>query len=73
MRKVNGYTLVAWGQAKGCVVILGVRENPYSPSGCEYVTAVMRSLDDGSWSWGHYFTTIDRAVSDWQERVAQNS
>ena len=69
MKKINGYTIIAhrpYSHGDKGLVILGVRS---LDKGYEYVSAVVDTLDDRDWSWGHYTpNNLDTAVKDFNER-----
>jgi hypothetical protein len=72
MKKINGYAVIAhkpYAQnPEDGFVILGAKESRYSPSGYEYVTAVVDSLDAKDWSWGNYINELDRAILNYNQR-----
>ena len=72
MQTINGYAIIAHRayshKPDEGLVILGVRKNNYNISGYEYVTAVVFTLDDKEWSWGHYLGTLDSAFDDYNKR-----
>lgn len=39
-----------------------VVESKYKPG--EFVNATVASLDETSWSWGHYYSTLDSCLAD---------
>jgi hypothetical protein len=47
-------------------VILGVKANFYG--GFDYVTARVLHLTDHQWFWGHYFSKLNDAVADFNDR-----
>jgi hypothetical protein len=57
----NGFTLIAtrWVDRAQAIAILGHREDDY---GHEYVTSWMGSLEDDSWSQGHYTRDLSTAA-----------
>jgi hypothetical protein len=73
MEKINGYVIIAHRPYRNQMpaegfTILGAKKNRYNKSGFEYVTAVVGTLDDRDWSWGHYHSTIDAALLDFNVR-----
>lgn len=72
MIKINGYSVIAhrpYGNNEG-FVILAVKSGDF---GYEYVTAVVDTLEDTEWYWGHYYpgtadVALDSAVADYHER-----
>lgn len=53
-----------------CVLLKQVKEYLLiaSPSKNKFIVATYL-LDDGSWSWGQYFTELDDAIAYFNERV----
>lgn len=75
MKTINGYAIVAhrpYGNTEPSegFVILAVKHSDF---GYEYVTAVVGTLDDREWYWGHYYpgtadAALDSAVADFHQR-----
>jgi hypothetical protein len=74
MRIVNGFTIIATRPIRPAYpqegsVILGVKDNQYVSGGFEYVTSVMRSLDQSHWDGnGHYLLDLGSAWEDFNTR-----
>jgi hypothetical protein len=75
MKQINGFTVIAHRPYGNTVpsegfVILAVKHSDF---GYEYVTAVVGTLDDREWCWGHYYpgtadVALASAVADYNER-----
>jgi hypothetical protein len=75
MKTINGFAVIAhksYGPAKGDgFVIMGAKISQHSPSGYEYVTAVVDGPPDNDpeeWFSGHYFNSLDLAHRDYDAR-----
>lgn len=75
MNQINGFAIIAhrpYGHtlpSEG-FVILGAKHSDF---GYEYVTAVVSTLEDREWHWGHYYpdtadVALSSAVADFYRR-----
>ena len=70
MKTINGCAIIAhrpstvWND--NGLAILAVKTFPDGTY--EYVTAIVRTLDDREWNWGHYNTSLEAATSDYFSR-----
>lgn len=69
MPVINGYTIIAWREAYGGYVILGVAPVQGDPMRLSYVVATISSPYDTSWYSGDYdFPSIEHAVNRYSTR-----
>lgn len=70
MKTINGCAIIAHRPYGNTLpsegfVILAVKTLGDS---YEYITAVVSTLDDREWFWGHYSTSLEAATSDYFSR-----
>lgn len=71
MARINGYTVIAFkpsDKLSGATAIVAARADRNSAHGFEYVTALVETIADSEWYWGHYFFDMGDAYADFLTR-----